>query len=66
MGLAASMARRAAATTFAALGVCGPLTINPLQYSTYEEQYHNFSDEIDVSSSGKPVMAHRYFWRRRR
>ncbi|MBS0361530.1 MAG: TonB-dependent receptor [Proteobacteria bacterium] len=39
-------------TTYVALGVCGPLTINPLQYSTYEEVYNNFSDEIDISSSG--------------
>jgi iron complex outermembrane receptor protein len=39
-------------TTYVALGLCGPLTIHPYQYSTYEEQYHNFSHEIDVASSG--------------
>ncbi|MBS0361529.1 MAG: TonB-dependent receptor [Proteobacteria bacterium] len=39
-------------TTYVALGVCAPLTIHPQQYSTYEEVYNNFSDEIDISSSG--------------
>jgi iron complex outermembrane receptor protein len=39
-------------TTYVAVGICTPLTVHPLQYSTYEEIYNNFSDEIDISSSG--------------
>ena len=39
--------------TFVALGVCTAFKATPgFQFSTYEEEYHNFSNEIDISSSG--------------
>jgi iron complex outermembrane receptor protein len=37
---------------FVAAGVCTPLTMQSMQTSTYAEDYHNFSHEIDFSSSG--------------
>ena len=37
---------------FQALNVCGPLTIRPYQYSTYQEDYHNFSHELNIASTG--------------
>jgi iron complex outermembrane recepter protein len=38
--------------TFQALGICGPLTIFPLQTSTYQEDYHNISHELNLASTG--------------
>jgi iron complex outermembrane receptor protein len=38
--------------TLQAIGVCRPLTIFPRQASTYSEDYHNISHEINLTSSG--------------
>ncbi len=37
--------------TFRALGICGPLTVFPRQSSTYREDYHNQSHELNFSST---------------
>ena len=34
-----------------AFGICGPLTIFPRQSSTYREDYHNLSHEVNFSST---------------
>ncbi|HEX3887144.1 MAG TPA: TonB-dependent receptor [Phenylobacterium sp.] len=39
-------------TTFAAVGACGPINFDPPQSSTYQENYHNVSHEIDFASTG--------------
>ncbi|MBS0335131.1 MAG: TonB-dependent receptor, partial [Proteobacteria bacterium] len=39
-------------TTYVALGACAPLTARTVYSSTYQEDYHNFSHEIDVASNG--------------
>ena len=38
--------------TFQAIGVCSALTINPRYSSTYQEDYHNLSHELNLSSTG--------------
>ncbi|HZZ33175.1 MAG TPA: TonB-dependent receptor plug domain-containing protein, partial [Phenylobacterium sp.] len=42
--------------TNAAGGSCAPLTVFPRQSSTYAENYHNFSHEINVGSSGQSSL----------
>ena len=37
---------------FVALGVCAPLTIFSNYFSTYQEDYHNFSHELNIGSTG--------------
>jgi iron complex outermembrane receptor protein len=39
-------------TTYVALGACSPLTAQTVYSSTYQEEYRNFSHEIDIASSG--------------
>ena len=39
-----------------AAGICKPLTFQAIQSSTYSEDYHNFSHEINVSSSGQGAL----------
>jgi iron complex outermembrane receptor protein len=38
--------------TLVAIGVCTPLTFQAIQSSTYQEDYHNFSHELNIASSG--------------
>ncbi|HEY3947522.1 TonB-dependent receptor [Phenylobacterium sp.] len=45
-------AQPCAATNLVAPGACTPITVSPLQFSTYQESYRNFSDEIDFASTG--------------
>jgi len=35
---------------------CGPLTIHPKFISTYQEDYHNISQEIDLASTGNSPL----------
>ena len=37
---------------FVAIGVCSPLKVFPQKTSTYQEEYHNFSHEINLASTG--------------
>ena len=46
----------APATNCSAGGSCLPLTVFPLQSSTYAEDYHNISHEINVASSGNGAL----------
>jgi iron complex outermembrane receptor protein len=39
-------------TTYIAIGACAPINFNPQQTSTYQENYHNVSHEIDFASTG--------------
>ena len=41
---------------YVAYGVCSALTINPLQSSTYQEDYHNISHEFTLASSGDNAL----------
>jgi iron complex outermembrane receptor protein len=40
-----------AATNLAHPGACPNLTIFPYQYSTYQEDYHNYSHELNIAST---------------
>jgi iron complex outermembrane receptor protein len=55
--LAASIAAQpCAASNLQAPGSCAPLTTQLMQSSTYAEDYHNLSHEIDFSSSGNGAL----------
>ena len=43
-------------TLFVTLGVCSPLKVFPQKTSTYQEDYHNISHELDLSSSGNGAV----------
>jgi iron complex outermembrane receptor protein len=43
-------------TLFVTLGVCTPLKIFPMQTSTYQENFHNVSHEVDFSSTGNGAL----------
>jgi len=49
---APAAAQGCAATNLVHPGACQPLTVNPRQASTYQEDYHNISHEISLASSG--------------
>jgi iron complex outermembrane receptor protein len=53
---APAAAQGCAATNLRAPGACQPLTINPLQSSTYAEDYHNISHELSLASSGEGAL----------
>ncbi len=38
------------------LGICTPLTIRPRQSSTYAEDFHNFSHELSLASTGEAAF----------